>query len=139
MQAMSFIGPAMSLGGTLFSGLGASAAEEAQAVRDKEASIVAYTQADQTDAQLREELEGALANIKAIRASTGVGASSPTGIAIKKEEERVSDRGRNIRVSNLKAQGRRSEQDSKFHRKNASRVLLGYGIKGLSQAAKAFY
>lgn len=109
--------------GSITSGMAGKASAEAaaskaefDAQRAERAAQFGRVQADQTDAQLREELSTTLANIDAIRASSGIDPTSPTGFAIKENEARISDRQRTSRVYALRAQADEDERTAAYDR-----------------------
>ncbi|MNE33491.1 hypothetical protein D3C87_1476790 [compost metagenome] len=89
-------------------------------------------QADQIDANYRDELNSTLANIKAIRASAGVVSDSPTGQAVEAGQVRTSNRDRIIDVGSKRMQATQDESDAKFRRSAAKTTLLAGGLKSLS-------
>lgn len=105
----------------------------------------ARTQADQTDAFLRDELESTVSNIKAIRASAGM-SDSPTSDAVIAKESEVSDNQRRIKVGNLKSQADEYDRSAAFTRRQAKNALnwsyasaLGVGLTGASGRERARY
>ena len=140
------VGPLLTLGQVGFGAAGAIAkgAGDAAGYRHAEdkaqrMALAARTAADETDAQLREELTTTLGNIEAIRAAANIDPTSPTGLAIMDEEQRVSDRQRRIKVGSLKAQATQYDRDAAFYGSMAGPALgLGFlnafsgGIKTLA-------
>lgn len=124
---------------TGFQAYGASQAQGYQAAVAERNALVAKTAAAQTDTQLREELNRTLSNISAVRASAGVGLNSPTTGAVMDEQRRIADRERRIRVGNLEAQGRASEDEARFRRSAAQTALLGGGLDAVTGMAKIGY
>ncbi len=115
--------------------------KEAQAQRQ---AFAARTAADQTDAGLRDELSVTLGNIAAIRAAAGVGADSPTGMAIEDRNATISDRQRRIRVGNYMTQADQSDADARYFNYAAGSALetgylnaFGTGLKSLSGLSRS--
>ena len=82
-----------------------------------------------------------IGNIRAIRASAGIGPDSPTTDAIIADETRVSDRERRIRVANILGQVGSDERSATFLRKSSRDTFL-YGTaasvgRGFSSLAGA--
>lgn len=105
------------------------AAHQAQQAvyRGQEARINAH----QTDAYYRDDLRKTLANIGAIRASAGAVVDSPTSMAIRDENARVSDNQRAAKVTSYRAQARQSDEDSRFYQSAAKSYLRsGYLAAG---------
>lgn len=127
--ALAFTAAAASVAG----GIGKAASEKAgmdfKASQDKVQARNAEIAADQTDAQMRENLAITLGHIKAVRASAGTDPFSPTGDALLEGEKDTSDRERLIRVSNLEGQAAESRRSADFHRQ-AGRAALLYGSIG---------
>ncbi|MDI7862531.1 hypothetical protein MRS76_11220 [Rhizobiaceae bacterium n13] len=101
------------------------------AAQSEYAAEVGKVQADQIDANYREELNSTIANIRAIRASAGVGANSPTGRAIEAGHAEASDRDRRIDVGSKRMQATQDENDARFRRSSANMALLGGTAKSL--------
>lgn len=104
----------------------------------------AKTAADETDAQLREELLVTLGNMNAIRSAAGQDSSSPTTLALEAEEIKQSDRQRRIKTGNLQAQAAQYDRDALYFGYAGSSALgTGYlnafstGIKSLAGLSKA--
>lgn len=106
-----------------------------EAAKSKRAATVGKIQADQIDASYRDELNSTISNIRAIRASSGVGANSPTGMAIEADQERISNRDRRIDVGSKRMQAKQDEDDAKF-RKSAAKVSL---IGGVAKSLPSFF
>lgn len=97
----------------------------------KEAAEVGRINADQIDTAYRDELSSTLNNIRAIRATTGAAADSPTSIAVQDKQEEVSDRNRSRDVANRKMQANSDEASGKFLGSSASMSLFGGVAKSL--------
>jgi hypothetical protein len=145
------IGMGLQLGGLALSAVGGLQAAKGQAAGYQYAAAAAdrkaraaRTAADETDAALRDELQTTLGNIEAVRAAANVTPDSPTGIALLNRETDVSDRQRQIRVANLRAQGAQSESDALFYRYSAGAALqagqlgvFGKTLSGLAAIGRA--
>lgn len=122
---------ALGLVGGLVGAYGQYQAGQYQAQQSQRAAQVARVQADQTDASYRDELNSTISNIRAVRSSAGVGANSPTGMAIEAGQERTSDRDRSIEVGNKQMQATQYENDARAQRSSAKWSLLGGTAKSL--------
>lgn len=124
-------GASLAIGGLvgLVRGVGAYQGTRYEAEKAKRAGDIAKVQADQVDAQYREDLNATISNIRAIRASVGMDPDSPSARAYVAEEERVSSRERRIRAGGLRMQAEQDYADAKFLRRSAKWSLLG-GIAG---------
>lgn len=132
----------MQAAGAIFTGLsglvgayGQYQASQHAAQQSERAAQVGRIQADQIDASYREELNSTISNIRAIRASTGVGANSPTGRAIEADQERISTRDRRIDVGSRRMQANQDENDARFRRSAATVSLIG----GVSKSLPSFF
>lgn len=130
---MGVIAPFLGLASSLVGAFGQYQAQQYQAEQSKRAAEVGRVQADQIDASYRDELNSTISNIRAIRASSGAGALSPTGIAIEDKQQRTSDRDRRIDVGSKRMQATQDENDAKFRRSSAGWALLGGATSGLSK------
>jgi len=118
---------ALAIGGGLIKSIGEFQAQSYQADQAKKAAEVGRIRAQQIDTSYREELSSTIANIRTIRAATGVGANSPTTLALEAENRRVSDRNRTRDVANQRIQANQDEADGKFLKKSAG-LSLGLGL-----------
>lgn len=111
--------------------IGEKKAGDHKAAQSAKAAQVGKIQADQIDASYRDELNSTISNIRAIRASAGVGANSPTGMAVEAEQQKRSDRDRKIDVGSKRMQATQDEQDSRFYKSAAKTSLIGGVAKSL--------
>jgi len=116
---------------SLVGAVGAYQGKKHEQQQAKNAATAGHIQADQIDTAYREELTSTLNNIRAIRATTGVAADSPTGLAIEAANERTSDRNRTRDVANRKIQARQLESDARFLGQSANMSLFGGVAKSL--------
>lgn len=130
MQAAA---PILGLAGSLVGTVGQYQGQQYAADQSKRAAQVGRIQADQIDANYRDELNSTLSNIRAIRASAGVGANSPTGMAVEAKQETTSDRDRQIEVGSKRMQANQDEADAKFRKSSAKWSLIGGAATGLSK------
>lgn len=130
-SAAATIGGVLSGAAGIVGAMGQSAGQNYQAAQSERAAQVGRVQADQIDANYREELNSTIANIRAIRASAGVAPNSPTGMAVEAEQERRSDRDRRIDVGSRRIQANQDESDADFYRSSARTSLIGGVAKSL--------
>lgn len=97
-------------------GAGQKAADDYQAQRAEQAAIYAKTQAAQTDAGMRENLNITLDNIDAVRSAAGVDPSSLTTAALRDRSEVLGDRARTTKVDNILAQANQDTSDAAYLR-----------------------
>lgn len=112
---------------SLVGAVGQYQAGQYAAEQSKRAAQVGRVKADQIDASYRDDLNSTIANIRSIRASAGMGALSPTGMAVETDAERRSTRDRRIDVGSQRMQATQDENDARF-RKNAAAVGLFGGV-----------
>jgi sugar/nucleoside kinase (ribokinase family) len=129
------IAPVLGLAGSLVGAVGQSKASNYAAQQSARAAQVGRVQADQVDASYRDELNSTISNIRAIRASSGTGANSPTGMAIEAKQEDTSNRDRRIEVGNKNMQANQDDADAKFRRSSAKTALFGGVASGLAKFA----
>jgi hypothetical protein len=87
--------------------------------------------ASQTDIYMRNQLAGTLANISAVRASSGVGSGSPTESAIENRAENLSDTTRNIRMQNIEQQAEEDRSSASMYRAAGQAALAQSQSNGL--------
>jgi hypothetical protein len=108
---------------------GRSAAATFEADRAQRAAETGRVQADQTDAQLREQLRTTLANIDVTRVAANTSLDSPTTIALQSEEQRIANRERQNRIYSIQAQASEDELAAQYKRKVAQDALTAGRIK----------
>lgn len=130
---MAAAAPILGLAGSLVGAVGQKQSSDFAASQSKRAAQVGRVQADQIDANYRDELNSTISNIRAIRASAGVGANSPTGMAVEQKQADTSDRDRRIEVGSKVMQANQDDADAKFRKSSAKWALLGGAATGLSK------
>lgn len=118
---------AMALIGGVVSAVGQYSAGQYQADQAEKRAEIGRIRATQIDTAHREDLQGTIANIRSIRAATGVGANSPTTLALEGENTKIADRNRTRDVANQKMQANQDQADAKFYRRSAG-LSLGVGL-----------
>jgi hypothetical protein len=113
----------------IVSAVGSYQAGKYKAHQAEQDAKIGQIKAKQIDSQYRDELSSTIANIRTIRAATGVGSDSPTTLALESENRKVSDRNRTRDVANQRIQSNRDSQDAKFLKRQAG-LSLGIGIGG---------
>lgn len=155
---LSLAATGLSAGSSILGGIiGAGNAEAAgqssmmsalySAQRAKTAAMMGELKATQTDAYMREQMGGALANIDAVLSGTGTQDNSPTSWAVKNRVEAMGDRARDQRVTNIRMQAQQDANDSLMYAMsginamNAAKgageaSLINGGLGGLGQLFK---
>lgn len=95
-----------------------------QADDSARAAEVGKIQANQIDAAYRTDLATTIANIRAIRSSTGASPDSPSSRAYIDKQSEISDMGRQIRVSGARIGSAQATADALFYRTSASQALI---------------
>lgn len=132
--ASSFsLGSVLSLGGSIFGAVGQMQASKFAAAQSEKQAAVGRVQADQIDSNYRDELNSTISNIRVIRASAGVGANSPTQMAIEARQAATSERDRAIDVGSRRMQANSDAADAKFRRASAKLAFAGGIATGLSK------
>ena len=121
------------IGSTAVSAIGGAVGLSHEAKQAETRAKIGRMQADQIEAGYRNELATTLNNIRAIRATTGVGADSPTTRAIEGKNTVISDRNRTRDMANRRIQATEDENAGRYKRFSAGMALLGGGAKGLTQ------
>ena len=116
---------ALEAGGSILKGQGEKEGQDFMAGQAERAAALGRIKADQTDAGLREELNTTLGMIDVTRAAANTDPLSPTGLAIKANEARISDRSRRTAVSNIQAQADERLVESRYRRRAGEYALLG--------------
>lgn len=126
------ISAALIAGSGIMSGVGGMVGNNQSAQTAKDQAGLARVQANQTDTAYREDLMSTISNIRAIRASSGVGSGSPTGIAIEQRQEQLSDRNRVTAVAGKRFEASSQDRAAKGYETAGMFSLAGGAVKGLS-------
>jgi valyl-tRNA synthetase len=117
----------LSMASGVASAVGQYQASKYQSFKAEQEAKIGAVKADQIDSAYREELSSTLSNIRNIRASTGVGANSPTTLALEDANTKQSDTNRTRDVANQRIQINQNLSDSKYLKRSAG-LSLGIGI-----------
>lgn len=120
---------------TLLKAQGTATADQYQADKLEKSAEYGELKADQTSAQMTRNLNNVLGNIDAIRAAANTDPTSPTGAAVRDNQEAIGDTQRSITVNSIKAQAIQDRSDAAYYRQASSDALLSGDI---SAAAGAF-
>lgn len=137
MTVLGIAGMGAKAVGSVAQGIGDARANQSEADKSVLAWRVGEVQADQIDASYRNELDATLRNIRAIQASSGVAAGSPSGDAVAAVEAEASDRDRRVAVASARLQSNQSLADSFMFRRAARWSLFGGVLGGLGSLAGA--
>lgn len=114
---------------------GAISGAKQEAFKAKFDASVARTNANEADMVYRQDLTRQLANIKAIRASAGMGGTAPTFVNYLDENRQIGEQARHRKTFGFQQQGLMSEGDADMIQRLGFIKALGYGIGGLSSLA----
>lgn len=113
---------------TLLKAQGTATADTYQADRLEKAAEYGDLKATQTGAQMTRNLNTVLGNIEAVRAAANTDPTSPTGIAVRDNQEAIGNEQRGITVGNIQAQSAQQRSDAAFYRQASSDALLSGDI-----------
>ncbi len=122
---------------TLLKAQGAATADQYQADRLEKAAEYGDLKATQTGAQMTRNLNTVLGNIDAVRAAAGNDPTSPTGAAVRDNQEQIGTEQRTIAVGNINAQSLQERSDAAFYRQASSDALLSGNISAAAGVAGA--
>lgn len=126
MQALPLVmlaGTGLQVGSSLMKARGQADAYKFQEAQAQRKAYAARTAADQTDAQLRDELDVTLGNIFAIRAASNASIDSPTSQALIDKNVERSDRQRMIKVGNLLNQANADDSAARYYSSAADQAM----------------
>ena len=109
---------------TLLKAQGTATADSYQADRLETAAQYGELKAKQTGAQMTRNLTTTLGNIDAVRAAANTDPTSPTGAAVRDNQEAIGEDQRKITVDNIEAQASQNRNDAAFYRQASSDALL---------------
>lgn len=120
---------------TLLKAQGTATADKYQADKLERSAEYGDLKATQTGAQMTRNLNNVLGNIDAIRAAANTDPTSPTGAAVRDNQEAIGSSQRQITVDSIKAQAIQDRDDAAFYRQASSDAMLSGEI---SAAAGVF-
>lgn len=123
------VGVVASVAGGVMKGEGDQAAADYQSAKLEKAAQYGRLAADQTDAQMRENLNTQIGNIDAVRAAAGIDPTSPTTAALRDRTEMLGGRDRSIQVGNILAKANQDQADAAYT-KEAGSYAMGMDILG---------
>jgi hypothetical protein len=124
---------------TILQGQSVATADEYQADRLDNAAKYGELKAVQAGGQMTRNLNNILGNIDAVRAAANADPNSPTGQAVRDNQEAIGTDQKNITVNSILQQSRQDTADAQYYRSAAkdalftSKISAGAGIlKGLA-------
>src|SRR5882757_6785272 len=121
---------------TILQSQGVAAADEFQASKLESAATYGELKAQQTAGQMTRSLTNTLGNIDAVRAAANVDPSSPTGAAVRENQEQIGSDQRNITVNSILQQSRQDKADAAYYKGAASDALFAGEISAAAGIAK---
>jgi hypothetical protein len=121
---------------TVLQSQGVASADEYQAAKLDNAAKYGELKAVQTGGQMTRSLNNTLANIDAVRAAANADPNSPTGQAVRDNQENIGIDQKTIAVDSILAQSRQDTADAAYYRSASSHALLTGGISAAAGVAK---
>lgn len=122
--------------GSVLKGQGEAAGDEYKAEQLARHAEVGKVKAEQTGAQMTEQLNQAMGGIVAVRAASHDDPTSPTGVAISDWAQFQGDRQKNITVDNILEQADQDTADAAYMRTAAKYALSGSYLSAAAGVAK---
>lgn len=121
----------------ILKGEGTASADEYQAEKLQTAAIYGDLKAVQTGGQMTRNLNNTLGNIEAVRAAAGTDPTSPTGSAIREQQEELGTEKKTITVNSILQQSLQDRNDAAYYQSAANNALFAGGISAAGDIAKA--
>ena len=134
--AFSIASVGMSAFGQIQQAKGTQAADEARAAQLQRSAERGRLAAEQTGAQMTEQLNTTLQNIEAIKAASGTDVTSPTTAAVLEQQRYRGERARTISVENLVAQAQEQDASAKYLREAGDFALSQGELQAFATVAK---
>jgi hypothetical protein len=145
---MSLASAGLSAYSTILQSQGTASADEFQANKLETAATYGDLKAVQTGGQMTRNLNTTLGNIDAVRAAANTDPSSPTGAAVRSNQEAIGTSNKNITVNSILQQSTQERNDAAYYQSAAKNALFAGDIgaaagiagaigKGLSTAGPA--
>src|ERR1700677_403674 len=109
---MSLASAGLSAYSTILQSQGTASADEYQATKLETAATYGDLKAVQTGAQMTRNLNTTLGNIDAVRAAANTDPNSPTGAAVRDNQEAIGNQNRAITVDSILAQSTQDRNDA---------------------------
>lgn len=119
---------ALTIASTVVSTMGGMAGAQQEKMAAKSRAKMAEIQSDQTQASSLDDLRRQVSNIKAIRASAGASAQSPTTQAIIDAERKISAENLEKRKAAYRLEALQARADAKLIQQKNMMTILGGGL-----------
>jgi hypothetical protein len=120
-----------------FKAEGESQGDTYQAERLDVAAQYGDLKATQTSGQMTRNLNTTLGNIDAVRAAAGTDPTSPTGAAVRDNQEFIGNTNKEITVGNINAQTEQERSDAAYYRTASANALISGQLASSSDMASA--
>ena len=125
---MSLAGAGLSAYSTILQSQGTANADEYQAEKLQAAATYGDLKAVQTGGQMTRNLNTTLGNIDAVRAAANDDPTSPTGAAVRDNQEDIGNQNKSITVNSILQQSIQERNDAAYYKSAASNALFSGGI-----------
>jgi hypothetical protein len=132
----SLVSIGLSTYSTILQSQGVAAADNFQAQKLESAAEYGDLKAVQTGGQMTRNLNTTLGNIEAVRAAANADPNSPTGAAIRDNQEQIGIDQKNITVDSILAQSNQDRNDANYYKSAASSALFAGEIGAAAGIAK---
>lgn len=134
---MSLAGAGLSAYSTILQSQGTASADEYQAEKLQTAATYGDLKAVQTSGQMTRNLNQTLGNIEAVRAAANTDPNSPTGAAVRDNQEAIGNQNREITVNSILQQSLQDRNDAAYYQSAASNALTAGKIGAIGGLASA--
>lgn len=121
-----------------FKAEGESQGDTYQAERLDVAAQYGDLKATQTSAQMTRNLNTTLGNIDAVRAAAGTDPTSPTGAAVRDNQEMIGTEAKTIAVGNINAQTDQERSDAAYFRTASANALISGQMASSADMTSAY-
>lgn len=121
---------------TILQAQGTAAANEHQAAKLEVAAQYGELKAVQTGGQMARSLNNTLGNIDAVRAAANTDPTSPTGVAVRDNQQQIGNEQRSITVNSILQQARQDRSDAEYYKSAAKDAMFAGGISAAAGIAK---
>jgi len=121
---------------TILQSQGVAASDEYQAAKLEQSATYGELKAVQTGGQMTRSLNTTLGNIDAVRAAANTDPTSPTGVAVRDNQEAIGNEQKSITVNSIMAQARQDRGDAAYYKSAADNALLSGYVGAAAGIAK---
>jgi hypothetical protein len=125
---LSLAGAGLSAYSTILQSQGTAAGDTFKAEQAETAATYGDLKAVQTGGQMTRNLNQTLGNIDAVRAAANANPDSPTGVAVRDNQESIGNENRSIAVNSILQQSLQDQNDAAYYNSAASNALTAGDI-----------